>query len=107
MRTLFVAALIALLVMGGLLYAQGSPQRSEAEKRRIMAEFELKRRIEQTAERERELKTTCELPDGTIHPLNTLTAYEGETYRCVEALRSNGFALTTYAAAWVGVPLSN
>lgn len=106
MRTLFVAP-IALLVMGGLLYAQGSPQRSEAEKRRIMSEFVKQRLIEQTAERERELKTTCELPDGTIHPLNTLTAYEGQTYRCVEALRSNGFALATYAAAWVRVPVSN
>jgi hypothetical protein len=107
MRTLSISALITLLVMGGVIYAQGSPQRSEAEKRRIMAEFVNQRLIEQRQERDRELKTTCELPDGTIHPLDTLTSYEGQTYRCVEALRSNGFALTTYAAAWVKVPLSN
>jgi hypothetical protein len=106
MRTLSVAALIALSVTG-FLYAQGTPQRSDAEKRRIMSEFELKRRLSQTAEWERELKTTCELPDGTIHPLNTLTSHEGQAYRCVEALRSDGVALTTYAAAWVRVPISN
>ena len=107
MRTLSITTLIALSVMGGLLYAQGSPQRSDAEKKRIMADFLRQQRIEQVQERDRELKTTCELPDGTIHPLNTLTAYDGQQYRCVEALRSNGFALTTYAAAWVKVPVSN
>ena len=72
-----------------------------------MAEFLKQRLTEQHAERERELKTTCNLPDGSTHAINTLTSYEGETYRCMEALRRNGFALTTYAAAWVKMPLSN
>ena len=107
MRTLSVTTLIALMVMGGLSYAQGSPQRLDAEKRRIMSDFVKQRLIEQTAERERELKTTCEMPDGSIHALDALTSYEGQTYRCVEALRSDGVALKTYAAAWVKVPLSN
>jgi hypothetical protein len=107
MRTLSVAALMALFVTGGLLYAQGSPQRSEAEKRRIMAEFARQHAIEVQAQRDRELKTTCELPDGTVHPLNTLTSYEGQAYRCVEALRSDGVVLKTYAAGWVKVPLTN
>jgi hypothetical protein len=107
MRTISIAALIALSVMGGLIYGQGSPQRSEAEKRRIMAEFVNQRLIEQRQESDRQLKTTCEMPDGSSHALDTLTSYEGQTYRCVEALRSDGVTLTTYAAAWVKVPLSN
>ena len=107
MRMLSIAGLITLSVMGGFLYAQGSPQRSDAEKRRIMSEFLLQQQIAQSQQRDRELTTTCELPDGTIHALNTLTAYEGQSYRCVEAFRSNGFELTTYAAGWVKVPLSN
>jgi hypothetical protein len=107
MRTLSITTLIALMVTGGLLYAQGSPQRSEAEKRRIMAEFTRQLAIEQHQQWEQELKTTCNLPDGSSHAINTLTNYEGQTYRCVEALRSDGVVLTTYAAAWVKVPLSN
>jgi hypothetical protein len=104
MRIVFVAALIALFVMGGLLFAQGS--RSDPDGKR-MAEFVRQRVIEQQRERDRGLKTTCEIPDGSIHPLDALTSYEGQTYRCVEALRSDGVVLKTYAAAWVRVPLSN
>jgi hypothetical protein len=101
MRTLSIAAFLALSSMAGLMYAQGSPQRSEAEKRAIMAEFLKQRLTEQAQERDRELKTTCEMPDGSSHQLGAVTSYEGQTYRCVEALRSNGLTLTTYAAAWV------
>ena len=107
MRTLSITALIALSVMGSLIYAQGSPQRSEAEKRRILEDFANQRAIQLRQERDRELKTTCNLPDGSTHPLNALTSYEGQTYRCVEALRSDGVTLLTYAAAWVRVPISN
>jgi hypothetical protein len=105
MRTFSIAALIAFSSMAGLMYAQGSPQRSEAEKRRIIAEFVAQRLIEQRQERDLELKTTCAMPDGSSHPLSALTSYEGQTYRCVEALRSDGVTLRTYAAAWVKVPL--
>jgi len=103
MRTLAVAVLIALSASVGLIRAQ---QQSDADRRKI-ADFIRQRLIEQQRERDRELKTSCPLPDGSNQSLNTVTSYEGQTYRCVEVLRSDGFTLTTYAAAWVKVPLSN
>ena len=100
MRTLSVAALIVFSSMAGLIYAQARPQRTPAEVQQIL----LQRALEQHNETQRELTTTCSLPDGSNRPLDSVTNFEGQTYRCVEALRSNGFTLATYAAGWVRVP---
>src|SRR5688572_8095727 len=103
MRTLSAAALLVLSSMAGLMYAQARPQRTPAEVNQIL----LQRRLQQHADFQRELKSTCSLPDGSNQPLNAVTSYEGQTYRCVEALRSDGVTLTTYAAGWVKVSPSN
>jgi hypothetical protein len=101
MRAFSIAALLSLSV--GLMYAQAPPTH-DAELRLLQSHVQQQALARGLAERER--KTLCSLPDGSNHPLGTSMSYQGQTYRCVEALRSDGATLTTYAAAWVKVPLN-
>jgi hypothetical protein len=107
MRTLSIAALIALSAMAGLMHAQGSPQRRDADRRQQI------QREETLREREREARTTCALPDASGHPLNDVVSYEGQTYRCVEVFAptpaplvppGESQTLTVRMVGWVKVP---
>ena len=103
MRTLSIAALIA-LSMAGLTHAQGTPQqRREAARRQA---------VQQVEERMREERTSCALPDGSSRPLNAVVSYEGQTYRCMEVFTptppglvppGEDQKLTVRIAGWVKV----
>jgi hypothetical protein len=107
MKSLIVAALMAFSSMAGLTYAQAIPQRegalSNAPRRLRLAD--------QLREKDREgQRTTCALPDGSTHPLNTVVSYEGQTYRCVEVFAptpaplvppGQNQSLTVHIAGWV------
>lgn len=101
MRTFSIAALLSL--SAGFMYAQAPPT-PDAELRLPQPYVQQLALARDLAERER--KTLCSLPDGSNHQLGASMSYQGQTYRCVEALRSDGVTLATYAAAWVKVPLN-
>ena len=107
MRTLAIVAVLALSTMPGLMQAQQSPLRRDADARRLRLEAETLR------ERARQASTACPLPDGSIHPLNAVVTYEGQTYRCVEVFTptpppqvppGENQTLTVRMAGWVKVP---
>ena len=103
MRTLPVAALIALSSLAGAALAQESPQQ------RRDADLARRLRVEAEILRER-ARRACPLPDGSTHPLNALVNYEGQTFRCVEVFTPTPAPvgekqmLAVHMAGWVRVP---
>jgi len=107
MRTISIAALIVLAATVGMIEAQGSPQRRDADRRQ-----QIRAEEERLREMQREARTSCPLPDGSSHPLNAVVSYEDETYRCVEVFAptppaqvppGEGQTLTVRMAGWVKV----
>jgi hypothetical protein len=106
-----IAVLIAVSAMAALPHAQGFPQPdSQREALRQQRQEELQQLAARMRERERGAQTSCALPDGSAHPINTSTTYEGQAYKCVEVFLptppaqvppGEGQALTVRIAGWI------
>ena len=68
MRALSITALITLSSLAGLTYAQGVPIQITRPGVPMLL-FDEK---------------ACYLPDSSSHPVNTVTTFQGQRYRCVE-----------------------
>ena len=76
--------MIVLSSLAGLTYAQGDSQRNEI-LRALTEQTEVTQPTPITLESFPEMKpAACFLPDGNGYPLNTVTLYNGQRYRCVE-----------------------
>ena len=108
MRTLSIAALIALSSMAGFTNAQSTPQRRDADRLTSLRQS-MRQAEEAMLERRREERSACDLPDGTRHPLTTVVSYEAQTYRCVEVFTPStpgpleNQTLTVRIAGWIKV----
>lgn len=98
MRIFSITTLIVLLVAIGVTQAQWT--RADVDRIR-------QRGIDQQSELQRELKTTCTMPDGSTHALSAVSRYEGQEYECVQVFRSDGVTLSAYAAGWLRTGRSN
>jgi hypothetical protein len=85
MRALSIAALVALSSLAGLTYAQGASQRKETDITQPTP-ISLERPLDTD-------RTTCFLPDDSGYPLNTVTTYNGQRYRCVEVFAPTELAI--------------
>jgi hypothetical protein len=94
--------------MAGLTHAQGTPQRSDADRLASLRQS-MRQAEEKMLERRTEERSACDLPDGTRHPLTTVVSYEGQSYRCVEVFTPNtpgpleNQTLTVRIAGWIKV----
>jgi hypothetical protein len=110
MRTLPIAALIALSAMAVIVQGQSrSMQLSPSELREWHRQRAQVQHEEMQRERE-EARKSCVLPDGSRHPLTTVVTYEAQTYRCVEVFAptpaglvppGENQTLTVRMAGWV------